>query len=192
MLAHMIPMVRQPSTVNDYFYYTAMSSVFALLFLLAVTMFCLRELYHRDESTGKERNWLYVAFGTCILLLIAGELCLNYLVPAFYVLNRPADQTITAYKGAPYVAFLQSQAGLKWRVFGRDGFLFPNWSEGFDLFDVGSLDAMYYKKYFRFVQYFLGIENAGVDHDLIDRFVGTGGYQFAAQRQLRFLQLGSV
>src|SRR5579872_6813700 len=86
-----LPLVQRPSTVNGFFFYVALLSVFGLLLLIVLTV-----LYFRDA--GSPHSHSQVAFGSCILLLVAGELCLNFLVPTLYILNRPPNAKLSAYK----------------------------------------------------------------------------------------------
>lgn len=174
LLRHLYPVLHQRPVVHVNFFYDALWGASVLLLCMAVYASFLRQY-----------RW-------CIVVLIAGELCWNYLVPAYYIFNKPPDAQHTAYKGAPYISLLQSEAGMQWRIFGRDYLMFPNWSEAFGLFDVRSLDAMYVNKYFRFIQFFLKNDTNPASRDLIDRFIGSESYRFDTQRQLRFLQLGSV
>ncbi len=180
----------QPDTVNSYFFYIAQFSMVAMLLLIVATVFWFREGSEAYTPPFKEHSAKRSAFGWCIVLLISAELSLNFLVPMLYILNRPTRAKPSAYDGAPYVDFLKGNAGVKWRIFGRDQLLFPNWAEAFGLFDVRSLDAMYYEKYFHFVRFFL--QSAATNGDLANRVIGTGDYDFGSERQARFFQLGSV
>ncbi len=81
--------------------------------------------------------------------------------------------------------------------------LYPNWAGVFGLYDVRSLDAMYYSAYRSFIRSFFLGENdkssingdlSKINSDLSDRFTGTGDkrYDFITVNGKRFLQLSSV
>jgi hypothetical protein len=79
----------------------------------------------------------------------------NYIYPVYYLLTRSADRRCDPYRGAPYIGYLKSNTAAHERVFGRDGILHPNWAGSFQLADIRGLDAMYYRKYFDFIRFFL-------------------------------------
>lgn len=190
VLIKTFPLLTRPTTVNGYFFYIALFSAAAMLLLMLAAVFCFREGCEVSNPVLKEHGAKRSPLGWCIVLLISAELSLNFLVPMLYILNRPPRAKPSAYDGAPYVDFLKANTGVKWRIFGRDLLLFPNWAEAFGLFDVRSLDAMYYEKYFHFVRFFL--KTAATNGDLANRVIGTGDYDFGSERQARFFQLGSV
>jgi hypothetical protein len=72
--------------------------------------------------------------------------------------------------------------------------LYPNWAAAFEIADVRSLDAMYYRRYLAFIRSFLLAP--GDDRrngDLADRFTGSEGtYDFSTGIEKRFLALSSV
>lgn len=192
VLINTFPLLTRPSTVNSYFFYIGLFSAVAMLLLMLAGVFCFREGCEASNPVLQEHGAKRSTLGWCIVLLISAELSLNFLVPMLYIFNRPPRAKPSAYDGAPYVDFLKANTGVKWRIFGRDLLLFPNWSEAFGLFDVRSLDAMYYQKYFHFVRFFLKTAANPGTGDLVNRFIGTGDYDFGSKRQIRFFQLGSV
>ena len=132
-----------------------------------------------------------------LLGLLSLELFLSLIFPSFYYLNAlPSAKNNDPYAGAPYISFLRERTSKLYRVFGRDGFLYPNWAGAFDLADVRDLDAMYTRRYMYFVRSFLlkpGDEKWR--GELGDRFTGSGdGYSYDLRSDLeqRFLRLSSV
>jgi hypothetical protein len=139
-------------------------------------------------------RWLPWSF----LGLLSVELFGNFILPNFYLYNTLAPSAIyNPYNGAPYIDFLRANNTEKYRVFGRNEILFPNWSGAFDLMDVRALDAMYDRRYISFVRNFLlhlGDE-ARIHDELADRFTGGGNeyfYNFDSEIERRFLTLSSI
>jgi len=95
------------------------------------------------------------AVGFRVHRLLSLELVANYIVPAFYIYGALAPASRSPYKGAPFVDFLRDRNAEHSRLFARDSVLFPNWSAAFDLADVRSLDALYYRRYLDFIRNFL-------------------------------------
>ena len=124
--------------------------------------------------------------------LVAVEMSCNFIAPTHYWHNKLARMSHNAFAGAPYIDELKKIEG-NYRVFARDGLLFPNWAAAFQLYDIRNLDAMYEKKYLPFVQNFFS-DQKGVtfQYDLGDRFNGTGNYELTAALAKRLLQLSSV
>ena len=158
-----------------------------IVILGAVFIFSLSPRYPRAR-------WLRWSF----LVLLSAELFLNYVYPNFYLLNAlPSAQSYDPYAGAPYARFLRQHQTEFYRVFARDGILFPNWAGAFDLMDVRGLDAMYYRPYIKFIRSFLlrpGDESR-INGDLADRFTGFGNgyhYAFDSDQEQRFLTLSSI
>jgi membrane protein YfhO len=127
-----------------------------------------------------------------LVALVTAEMSCNYIMPTHYWHNKLARIAHNPFAGAPYVDALKKDAG-NFRVFARDGLLFPDWAGAFQLFDIRNLDAMYEKKYLPFVQnFFSDQKSAGLQYDLSDRFTGAGNYELTAPLALRLLQLSSV
>jgi hypothetical protein len=130
--------------------------------------------------------------------LLSAELFCNFILPNFYVFNALPPSKFNPYKGAPYINFLRSKnIENYYRVFGRDGILYPNWSGAFGLADVRDLDAMYYRRYLAFVRNFLlrSDDQDRIYDELADRFTGSGnGYAYTLDTALeqRFLSLSSI
>ena len=130
--------------------------------------------------------------------MLALELCFNFIYPNFYRNNElPSAESYNPYAGAPYVDFLRQRNTERYRVFGRDGVLFPDWAGVFKLMDVRDLDGMYYRRYIYFVRNFFlrSDDETRLQGDLADRFTGTGDgytYDFATDRERRFLALSSI
>jgi hypothetical protein len=127
-----------------------------------------------------------------LVTLVTAEMSCNFITPTHYWHNKLARIAHNPFAGAPYIDTLKKDAG-DFRVFARDGLLFPDWAGAFQLFDIRNLDAMYEKKYLPFVQnFFSDQKSAGMQYDLSDRFTGAGNYELTAPLALRLLQLSSV
>jgi hypothetical protein len=127
--------------------------------------------------------------------LLAVELCLNFIVPCFDVFGSLPSAKDSPYQGAPYIDFLHAQDKDYFRVFGREGVLYPNWAGVFGLADVRSLDAMYYRRYLEFIRSFLlqPGQKLTAHGDLADRFTGAEyPYLFKRATERRFLQVSSI
>jgi hypothetical protein len=136
-------------------------------------------------------RWPWVAWGFFGLLTV--ELSLNFIVPSFYISNHLPSVRRSPYTGAPYIDFIRDRNRDHYRVFARDGFLYPNWAGAFELADVRGLDALYYRPYINFVRSFLlkpGDEQRR-HGELADRFTGSDGppYAFDTDLEKRFLAL---
>jgi hypothetical protein len=72
--------------------------------------------------------------------------------------------------------------------------LYPNWTAAFELADVRSLDAVYYRRYLAFIRSFLLAPGDDRRHgDLADRFTGSeNSYNFTTDVEKRFLALSSI
>jgi len=123
--------------------------------------------------------------------LVAVEMSCNFIAPTHYWHNKLARMSHNAFAGAPYIDALKKVQG-DYRVFARDGLLFPAWAAAFQLYDIRNLDAMYEKKYLPFIQNFFDRKDTSFQNDLGDRFNGTGNYDPAAPLPRRLLQLSSV
>lgn len=128
---------------------------------------------------------------TCILVLLTVELSLNYITPVYYMFNELPSRANNPYVGAPYIKFLQAHREGSYRAFGRDGVLMPSWASAFGISDIRDLDAMYYDKYFPFLDNFFP-SRQGLGPELDSCFRGLGPYEFTGNLQRRLLQLSSV
>jgi hypothetical protein len=170
------------------------SASFYYLSLSAGTLFVLAGLaiavwFAVSRSFVVRRRLAFAFIG-----LLSLELVANYIVPAFYIYGALAPASRSPYKGAPFVDFLRDRNAEHPRLFARDGLLFPNWSGAFDLADVRSLDALYYRRYLDFIRNFLLAPGDNRRHgDLADRFTGAeSDYAFSTAVERRFLSLSSV
>ena len=152
-------------------------------FLMIVIAVVLAISWKRKIATG---------LGLGLAALVTAEMCLNLIVPVHFWYNKLAPMAHNAFAGAPYIDVLKKVAG-NYRVFGRDGVLFPNWAAAFQLYDIRNLDAMYDKKYLPFIQnFFSDQKNVSFQYDLGDRFNGIGSYSLTTPLAERLLQLSSV
>lgn len=165
-----------------YYYVTVLAGV--LVAAIAVALL---------SRPGRSATWLAWAF----LGLLCVELSVGFILPCFYVLSSLPSAKMDPYAGAPYLDFLRARNQEHYRVFGRDGLLYPDWSGVFGLADVRSLDAMLYRRYRTFIRSFLlnPGDEARRSGDLADRFTGseTGyAYEFETDTERRFLALSSI
>jgi membrane protein YfhO len=165
------------------------------LSLIAGVVVILAALLLIGISTRYPRAaWLPWAF----VGMLSFELCFNYIYPNFYRYNElPSAESYNPYAGAPYVDFLRQRNTEWYRVFGRDGILYPDWSGVFKLMDVRDLDGMYYRRYIKFVRNFFlrSGDETRISGELADRFTGVGdgySYDFVTGLERRFLTLSSV
>ena len=156
-----------------------------LLFVAAVSILTL------GRQAGA-RSSRYLAM--VMVALIAIELSGNYIPELYYTLNHLPDKAENPYVGAPYIKWLKDRGPNTYRVFGRDGALFPNWASVFQLSDIRNLDALFYKKYLPFIRAFLLAPGQVIPDDFQDRFTGMGTYDYAFSTpiQKRLLQLSSA
>lgn len=137
------------------------------------------------SSTGRK-----LTLGVVALLTI--ELCVGFIVPAYYWFNNLPPDAHNPYAGAPYINELRNDQGY-YRTFARDGLLFPNWASAFRIWDIRDLDALYDRKYLPFLlNFFRDQKNVSSASDLADRFNGTGFYDVTTLLAKRLLQLSSV
>lgn len=161
-------------------YYLGLAGAVAVVFLATLIL-----LGPTRPASG---TWMSVA----LLALLTAEMCGNYIYPLYYVLTRSAAIDANPYQGAPYIAFLRARARGQERVFGREGILHPDWAESFQLADIRSVDAMYYRKYLDFIRFFLREELSGARWELVYAFTGTRWLGFDSPLKTRLLQLSSV
>ncbi len=156
-----------------------------VLVVLAAVMLLLSPL-----QRSKRISWALIG-------LLSIELSFNFVVPSFYLFSALPSVNMSPFAGAPYLDFLRTRNTEHDRVFGREGFLYPNWSGVFGLADVRTLDGMFYKRYMTFIRNFLlkpGDEGR-MSGDLADRFTGAEAnyaYAFDSEIEKRFLALSSV
>ena len=171
----------------------AQTSYWAIL-IAAIIILMPISLCKLASPTFPHQKWL----GWTFVAFLIVELSCNFIVPNFYVFNTlPPSNKFNPYDGAPYLNFLRSRNPDGYRVFGRGGILYPNWSGAFALFDVRDLDAMYYRRYIAFVRNFLlrSDDEDRIHDELADRFTGSGnGYMYRLETALekRFLSLSSI
>lgn len=145
-------------------------------------------------------KWIFERFGDrtvrlslscCVLVVLVCETLFNYVIPTYYVWNTLPTVASNPYSGAPFIDWLNAAPG-RYRIFAEDNVLLPNWPSAFGLFDIRSLDAMYYGKYLPFLQQFFPRRRHASGDDLYDRFTGAGVYRFDDWLQQRLLQISSV
>ena len=167
---------------DDLLFYWSLGGATAILFLAALV------LLGPSDRHAQAPRWA----ATALIALLAAEMAGNYFYPVYYILSRSATDAANPYRGAPYLDYLRSRTGAGDRTFGRDGILYPNWAGGFQIADIRGLDAMYYRKYLKFVQAFLRADFPPDGRDLADRFTGGYTYDFDTALKRRLLQLSSV
>ncbi len=178
------PQVMQVQRFAFFFYLSVAAGI-----LCIVVIASLMTLHARASDPRITQSLAVSVVGLLVL-----ELAINYVVPAFYIYNSPPPASRSPYKGAPFVDLLQTRSADHSRVFARQSLLYPNWSAAFELSDVRSLDALYYRRYMTFVRNFLLTEDKRRrDGDLADQFTGAEfSYDFATELEKRFLTLSSV
>ena len=162
-------------------FYLSLAGAGAVLFAAAVIL-----LGPARPATGK---WLPAA----LVMLLAAEMAGNYIYPVYYVLTRSTSVDANPYRGAPYIDYLKAGIRAHERVFGREGILHPDWAGSFQLGDIRGLDAMYYRRYFAFIRFFLREELPPAKRgDLVNRFTGLRWLPLDSPLKRRLLQLSSV
>jgi Bacterial membrane protein YfhO len=135
---------------------------------------------------------LDVRLAVGLAALVSAEMCMNFIAPTHFWFNKLARMAHNPFAGAPYIDVIKKQPG-NYRFFARDGLLYPNWAAAFQVYDVRYLDALYEKKYLRFIQnFFQDQKNVSYQYDLGDRFNGTGPYNSTTPLVRRLFQLSSV
>ncbi len=133
--------------------------------------------------------WLPAA----LLTLLAAEMTGNYIFPLYYVWTQPAGDDANPYLGAPYIDYLKARIPAQERVVGRDLILSANWPSSFQLGDIRGVDALYYRKYFALIRFFLREDiYPGMKGDLDNSFTGEHWRPFDSPLKQRLLQLSSV
>lgn len=162
-------------------FYLSLAGAGGVLFVAALVL-----LGPARPASGR---WLPAA----LLTLLTAEMAGNYIYPVYYVLTRSASDDANPYRGAPYIDYLKAGIGAQERVFGREGILHPDWAGSFQLGDIRGLDAMYYRKYFDFIRFFLREEMPPEKiGDLVNRFNGMRWLPVDSPLKRRMLQLSSV
>jgi hypothetical protein len=161
-------------------FYLSLAGAGAILFLAALILL---------GPGPASRKWLPAALVT----LLAAEMAGNYIYPVYYGLTSSAGDDANPYQGAPYLGYLETGIAAHERVFGREGILHPDWAGSFQLGDIRGLDAMYYRKYFDFIRFFLREEiPPDARGDLVNRFTGFRWLAVDSPLKRRLLQLSSV
>ncbi len=161
-------------------------------FALTIAALCWLATFWTLILAGKPeaRSKRAAILGVSVLTV---ELSTIFVVPAYYLFNSTPNISENPYQGAPYIRHLQKSTQDYSRIFGRDGFLFPDWSSSFSLFDVRDVDALYYSKYMPFVrEFFGGPSNEGLPAERANYFTGLAAYDFRTDLARRFLQLSST
>lgn len=162
-------------------FYVSLIGAGAVLFVAALVLL--------GPARPASRAWLPAA----LVILLAAEMAGNYIYPVYYGLTSSARDDANPYRGAPYIDYLKSRVAAHERVFGRDGILHPDWAGSFQLADIRGLDAMYYRKYFDFIRFWLREEiPPGAREDLVNRFTGLRWLPVDSPLKRRLLKLSSV
>jgi len=157
--------------------YGSLAGAFSVLFLAMLLLL----------RPGKP--WIPAA----LLALLLAEMAGDYIYPVYYFRTVSAGDDANPYRGAPYIDYLQRRLTAHERVFGRQGVLHPDWAGSFQLSDIRGLDAMYYRKYFDFIRFFLRDDIPPGDRgDLVNRFTGMRWPAFDDPLKQRLLELSSV
>ena len=183
-LAFSLPAVLAARVRADKFY-LSLAGAAGLLFLATLVLLGPS----RPGSQTAKHRWRLPA---ALLAILVAETAGNYIFPVYYVLTRSASLDANPYRGAPYIDYLKSAIAGGERAFGRDGLLHPDWAGGFQIADIRGLDAMYVRKYLRFVRFFLRDDPPTPHGDLVSRFTGMNWYAFDSPLKQRLLQLSSV
>jgi hypothetical protein len=162
-------------------YYLSLAGAGGILFLAAVLLL--------GPAKPAARAWMPAA----LLALLTTDMAGQYIYPVYYVQTRSARDDSNPYRGAPYIDCLMTRTEGCERVFGRDGILHPGWAGSFQLEDIRGLDAMYYRKYFDFIRFFLRDQIPPGDRgELTNRFTGMRWPAIDHPLERRLLQLSSV
>jgi len=171
-----------------YFFYLSVIGGLICLMLLTAAMVCS---WQDGQSVWEQ--WARRLGRGAVLTLVAIELLGNFLYPTYYSLNKLPRSRLNPYTAAPYIGFLKQHNGGYYRVFGRESYLYPDWSSAFGLYDVRYLYGIGWNDFFLFIRAFLAPGPLGFGGDLADRFSGDGfPYAFASWKERRFLQLSSI
>jgi hypothetical protein len=162
-------------------YYMSLVGAGGVLFVTALVLI--------GPSRPGSGRWLPAT----LVILLAAEMAGNYIYPVYYFLTSSAADEADPYRGAPYIDYLKAGIAAQERVFGREGILHPDWAGSFQLADIRGLDAMYYRKYFDFIRFFLREEiPPDARGDLVNRFTGFRWLPVDSPLKRRLLQLSSV
>ena len=175
----LFPVLAAKATPHEY--YMSLAGAAAALLVAAF-------LLTGPPATGSAK-WRPAA----LVILLAAEMAGNYIYPVYYFLTKSASIESNPYRGAPYIDYLKAGTADNQRVFGREGILHPDWAGSFQLADIRGLDAMYYRKYFDFIRFFLREEiPPEARGDLVNRFTGFRWLPVDSPLKRRMLQLSSV
>jgi hypothetical protein len=170
-----------------YFYLSLIGGIIGLMLLTAALAMTLQH----GELPWEQ--WTRRLGRGAVLALVAIELLGNYIYPIYHHPNVLPSARLNPYAGAPYVRFLKQQSGDYYRVFARQGYLYPNWSSAFGLYDVRYIYGISWKDFILFIRAFLAPGPLKIGGDLADRFTGDGfPYAFGSWKERRFLQLSSI
>ncbi|HXM43480.1 MAG TPA: YfhO family protein [Bryobacteraceae bacterium] len=162
-------------------FYLSLAGAGALLFLAALVLL--------GPARPASQTWLSAA----LVALLAVEVAGDYIYPVYYGLTDSASDDANPYRGAPYIDYLKAGTGSEERVVGRKGILHPDWSGVFQLGDIRGVDALYYRKYYDFIRFFLREDiPPGARGDLVNSFTGLRWPPFDSPLKQRLLQLSSV
>ncbi len=162
-------------------FYMSLAGAAAVLFLAAFALL--------GPPLPGAATWLPAA----LLTLLAAEMAGNYIVPLYNVWTRPAADDANPYLGGPYIDYLKAGIGAHQRIVGRDLILSANWPGAFQIGDIRGVDALYYRKYFALIRYFLREEiPPDAKGDLDNSFTGEKWLPFDSPLKQRLLQLSSV
>jgi hypothetical protein len=162
-------------------FYLSLAGAGAVLFVAAFVLL--------GPARPASATWLPAA----LLLLLTAEMAGNYIYPLYYVLTRPAGDDANPYRGAPYIDYLKARIPAEERVVGRDLTLSANWPSSFQIGDIRGVDALYYRKYFDLIRFFLREDILpGMRGDLDNSFTGEHWRPFDSLLKQRLLQLSSV
>jgi len=161
-----------PQAINYYIFSVSMALLFLGLAVGAAVAF----------YAGRLR---YALLAVTALALVLLEPMVAYIVPVYYVVNEAPPQSASPLLGAPYVDYLKSHLADNDRLYGEQNFLFPQWSEAFELEDVRGKNGFYPDRYLPFVHSLMSNRDSG------DQFTGIGDDLTTAKSQ-RFFALSSV
>lgn len=176
------------------------AAVYCVNVIVALIILFFISFLLRRYAVSKNKWMLYLIFAVMV-----SELFFIFIYPKFYGRKglRLANESVSPYKGAPYIDYIKKVNNDYYRVFSIDRILYPNWSGAFGLQDVRFLDAMLYDRYQRFVRSFIINESGDAQiigsnrrGETFDRFTGDEDtevrYNFNILSKKRFLQLSSV
>ena len=157
------------------------------LAIVALAVAALATFAATQSPAFRARRFRRVAVGAMFV-----ELALCYPVPNFLFLNGLQPASLDAYAGGPYVAYLQRQtASDATRVFGTGGVLHPNWAGAFGLYDPAVHNAIYLRRFSRFMDAFGASDLPERQYDA-DRYTGLRAESLGTALRRRWLTLSSI